>query len=70
MFKVPKIVRRIIRLQRIFLWGWGKEEKKMTWIKWDVLCKEKEKWGLGIKDIERFNLALIAKWKWRLGVEK
>ena len=26
--------------------------------------------GLGIKDIDYFNDALITKWKWRFGVSK
>jgi len=26
--------------------------------------------GLGVKDISRFNVALVAKWKWRYGMEK
>jgi len=26
--------------------------------------------GLRIKDIGRFNAALVAKWKWRLGIGK
>ena len=30
----------------------------------------KEKGGLGIKDIDTFNLALLGKWKWNLMQEK
>lgn len=35
----------------------------MTWV---VVCKPREKDGLGIKNLECFNLALLAKWRWRL----
>lgn len=50
--------------------GWKPLDKKIAWIKWETLCKTKEEGGLGIRDIENFNKALLEKWKWRLVVEK
>ena len=35
-------------------------------MKWETVCLPKDKGGLGIKDITKFNLALLAKWKWNL----
>jgi len=32
-------------------------------------CKTKEDGGLGVKDLNLFNMALLGKWKWRLGKE-
>ena len=32
----------------------------------DTVCLPKDKGGLGIKDVNTFNLALLAKWKWHL----
>ena len=37
---------------------------------WDKICYHVEESGLGIKDVGRFNAALLAKWKWRLGKEE
>jgi hypothetical protein len=31
-----------------------------------VVCKEKNKRGLGVRDINLVNLSLLAKWRWRL----
>jgi len=66
-FKAPKMVcESIIRIQRRFLWGWGRENRPIPWVSWDKLCRPLEEGRLGIKDIRKFNATLLAKWKWRL----
>ena len=66
LFRAPNSVcMSITSLQRRFLWGWGKEKKPISWVRWENLCKSKEEGGLGLTDIRKFNLALLAKWRWR-----
>ncbi|RZC16876.1 Formin-like protein 20 [Glycine soja] len=50
--------------RRRFLWGGGVEEKKIAWVKWESVCLPKEKGGIGIRDIRKFNYAFLGKWKW------
>jgi len=70
-FRIPKsVVEKLHRIQHRFLWGGGLDHKKIAWIKWEAVCLPKEKGGLGIKDIDTFNLALLGKWKWNLMQEK
>ncbi|GAU48536.1 hypothetical protein TSUD_282880 [Trifolium subterraneum] len=65
-YKAPRcIINQLVRLQRNFLWGGGTEVKKICWVKWTQVCLPKNKGGLGVKDLEMFNLALLCKWKWR-----
>jgi len=66
-FRVPKkVVDKLVCLQRKFLWGGVADHNKIAWVKWDTVCLPKDKGGLGIKDVNTFNLALLAKWKWQL----
>ena len=39
----------------------------MAWVSWENICKPKAVGGLGIKNLQKFNVALVAKWRWRLG---
>lgn len=67
-FKLPKFVlNRLKSIQCQFLWvGLLGGKKRVAWVKWEEICKSKECGGLGIKDIEGFNEALLGKWLWRL----
>jgi len=42
------------------------DNRSIPWVSWGNICKPLEEGGLGIKDIRKFNYALMAKWKWRL----
>lgn len=46
--------------------GGYEERRKISWVKWDVECKSKEKGELEARDIIKFNRAILGKWRWRL----
>ncbi|GKV29684.1 hypothetical protein SLEP1_g38589 [Rubroshorea leprosula] len=66
-YVIPKgIIQSIDKLRKSFLWGGKGEERKINWISWDRVCKKKEEGGLGVRDLRKFNLALMGKWWGRL----
>ena len=66
-FKAPVAVcNKISSIQRKFLWAWGKQSKSIPWVSWDNVCKPLEEGGLGVKEMKTFNVALLAKWRWRI----
>ncbi|KAK2446021.1 hypothetical protein QL285_016880 [Trifolium repens] len=58
--------KKVVSLQRKFLWGGVKGGKKTCWVKWSNVCKEKSQGGLGVRDVRLVNQSLLAKWRWRL----
>lgn len=43
----------------------GESNSNIVWFKWVVLCNQKSKGGLGVKDFGCFNKALM----WEMDVE-
>jgi len=35
--------------------------KPISWVSWKKVCKPLEEGGLGVKDVRKFNCALLAK---------
>lgn len=64
-FRAPKKVTDLLeKLRRDFFWGSDKDNKKMAWIKWTDVIREKVDGGLGIGSIYASNISLLAKWAW------
>lgn len=40
-------------------------DPKIAWVKWEFICRPREVGGLGVKNWEGFNKALLGKWRWR-----
>jgi hypothetical protein len=64
------VAHRIEKIQRNFLWGTFEEVAKFHLVKWDMVCSPYSHGGLAIKNLRRFNEALLGKWLWRFGVER
>ncbi|KAG7617742.1 putative ribonuclease H domain, reverse transcriptase zinc-binding domain-containing protein [Arabidopsis thaliana] len=66
-FLLPKTVcKQIISVLADFWWRNKQEAKGMHWKAWDHLSRPKAEGGIGFKDIEAFNLALLGKQMWRM----
>ena len=57
---------KLVNIQRRFLWGGGRKQRKIAWVNWETVCLPKDKGGLDIKDLQTFNYALLSKWRWQL----
>lgn len=60
-----KTIESIEKMFTKLFWGESTENKKLHTIKWSQICKSTEDGGLGIRDLGKNNLALLAKTSWQ-----
>ncbi|RVW54190.1 Transcription initiation factor TFIID subunit 5 [Vitis vinifera] len=48
----------------------GALERKPHLVKWDTVCLDKRKGGLGVRRLSTLNRALLCKWNWRFANER
>ena len=61
-FLLPKsLCDEIEGMMRKFWWGQREQESRIAWINWKKLCKSKLEGGMGFRNLQAFNLAMLAK---------
>uniref|UniRef100_A0A2N9GKR1 Reverse transcriptase domain-containing protein n=1 Tax=Fagus sylvatica TaxID=28930 RepID=A0A2N9GKR1_FAGSY len=63
------VAQRLEKIQRDFLWSGLGEELKFHLVSWPKICEPIYSGGLAIRNLRRFNQALLGKWLWRYGCD-
>ncbi|XP_075099072.1 uncharacterized protein LOC142175960 [Nicotiana tabacum] len=60
------VLKEVDRKCREFLWGNNAEQKKVSLVAWEKICKPKAQGGLNVKGCRNWNIATMTKLIWML----
>jgi hypothetical protein len=67
LFQVTKgLCLAINAMIRSFWWGSKDGNREPSWVSWETMCSPRYLGGMWFRDIELFNLAMLARQAWRI----
>ena len=54
------------KMQRDFIWKSEAGKRKIHAVSWEMICKEKKNGGLGLRNLEVMNDALLGRVVWNI----
>lgn len=65
-FRLPFYLAHEIEQLMANFWWEDSKGKGIHWVKWKEMCRSKHSEGMGFRDLEAFNMALLGKQLWKL----
>jgi len=69
-FILPQeVITQVTKICRNFLWGGNEYYKRPPHVAWDRVCTPKKQGGLGVKNLNMWNMAYVAKLVWAIAMK-